>query len=318
MKSIKVSFSLKVVTSKHTIPIVDNKTRWNSVHNMLVNYNSCEAAINSILKSSKTQSHIMGPAEKKLINDLISVFKVFRDVSELLQGSNFGTFGNVILCYENLVRDLNEMLQSAEEESLIEQVITSLLENLKNRFPIRSIHKLAAILDPGCSVTDTINRMSVAKKIEILKYYWFEFDLGEVIPIEKSSTPNESLDVAQKFRILMMKKIGKERPKPPSNDLESEISKYLDCAIDTEITLEGFWKRHQKVFPKLYLLASAVYGLPATSASSESGFSVAGNTLSTNNFRLSGERVNQQCFISLNRKVLERTGYLDKSTKVLF
>lgn len=63
-------------------------------------------------------------------------------------------------------------------------------------------------------------------------------------------------------------------------------------------------------------MSSLVFGIPASSAISESGFSVAGNTVSKDNFRLNGKKVDQQCFVSINRTFFEEVGLKKKTKKV--
>ena len=48
-----------------------------------------------------------------------------------------------------------------------------------------------------------------------------------------------------------------------------------------------WWKEHEKQFPNIAILAKALLAIPATSASSERVFSVAGLTVSKNRARLS-------------------------------
>lgn len=262
---------------------------------------------------------MIGPIEKQIINELISVFKIFKDVSDLLQGSSFGTFSNVVLTYENLAKELKTKLDASTPGSLLNRVLENLSVNLPRRFKIRSIHILAALLDPGCAITETINGMSAKSKVGLLSHFWETFNLGQLSPIDiTNETLPENLDLAQKFRMDMMKKLAVGQASRASNDFEKEIFKYLDVNIENDVTLERFWKSHKDIFPKLYTLASLVFGLPSSSASSESAFSVAGNTVSSNNFHLSGQRVNQQCFVSMNRTFLENEGYLTKAEKVIF
>jgi len=73
---------------------------------------------------------------------------------------------------------------------------------------------------------------------------------------------------------------GEEEDEPP---LENEARRYLslpDASMNTDIL--DWWARHQTTFPNLSVMAQQCLGAPATSASAERLFSIAGRVFSDN------------------------------------
>lgn len=81
---------------------------------------------------------------------------------------------------------------------------------------------------------------------------------------------------------------------------QDELQRYVshhfspdDCHDDILV----FWKKYQRDYPSLSMLAKAVLCIPATSASSERTFSSAGRVLESRRNRLNPETVDSILFL---------------------
>jgi hypothetical protein len=66
-----------------------------------------------------------------------------------------------------------------------------------------------------------------------------------------------------------------------SDDDSDEIDRYINTKISfsKDDTLLGWWSKHSLLFPQLALLAKSLFGVPASSATSERIFSSSGRIL---------------------------------------
>ncbi|XP_046812554.1 uncharacterized protein LOC124421421 isoform X2 [Lucilia cuprina] len=78
------------------------------------------------------------------------------------------------------------------------------------------------------------------------------------------------------------------------DDMLKEIQKYLNTSVSETESLE-WWKEHQKVFPRVAILANILFGIPATLASSEVAFSMAGSCIVEKRPRLNPSTVKNNC-----------------------
>lgn len=77
--------------------------------------------------------------------------------------------------------------------------------------------------------------------------------------------------------------------------------------------MRDFWLENRSIFPNLFALADLMYGIPATSASSESNFSMVGFVLNHRNSRLKADMVEAKVFCASNYEFFALV--LEKSLK---
>lgn len=308
---------LNLIDGKPELLKISNTTRWDSIYNMLVSYNNTLPVINDVLDSSKkTKKYRLTTAEQHLIDDLIVTLKVFKNVSKLVQGCTFSTIGSVLICREQIEIKLSK-ISSLKTDTAKTKLIPALRSNLNKRFKINDIHLLASILDP-CFTSTTIMELTAKEKQRIITSVWKDFGVGQLEKVDETRSQqsmNNNMNVAQKLRRKMIQKNTSRVGPTIKNNLDDEISKFLNIQSDGQ-EFEDFWSSHKGIFPKLYLLVTLVYGIPTSSASSESAFSIAGNTLTTDNSNLDAHKLNYQCFISMNRRFLEKINHLPKPERV--
>ena len=66
-----------------------------------------------------------------------------------------------------------------------------------------------------------------------------------------------------------------------SDENEDEVDRYINTKLpfSKDDTLLGWWDKHSLIFPQLSLLAKYLFGVPASSATSERVFSASGRIL---------------------------------------
>ena len=66
-----------------------------------------------------------------------------------------------------------------------------------------------------------------------------------------------------------------------SDENEDEVGRYINTKLpfSKDDTLLGWWDKHSLIFPQLSLLAKYLFGVPASSATSERVFSASGRIL---------------------------------------
>ncbi|XP_046804672.1 uncharacterized protein LOC124419407 [Lucilia cuprina] len=91
---------------------------------------------------------------------------------------------------------------------------------------------------------------------------------------------------------------------PPNSDLQKEIKSYFDVPNEDAECLE-WWQKNEEMFPNIALLANFCFGIPATSASSEEAFSVAGACITAKRSRLNPSTVKRQLFVHDNYHLVD-------------
>lgn len=84
-----------------------------------------------------------------------------------------------------------------------------------------------------------------------------------------------------------------------ASSLEEEMSKFLVQKQNEDDAL-GFWRKNASSFPRLAAVAKVLLSIPATSASSESAFSVAGCLIRSRRASIAPHKVKKVLFIHDN------------------
>ncbi|XP_046803329.1 uncharacterized protein LOC124419087 [Lucilia cuprina] len=90
----------------------------------------------------------------------------------------------------------------------------------------------------------------------------------------------------------------------PDDDLQKEIQAYFD-APNEETECLDWWERKQEIYPSVAKLADLCFGIPATSASSEEAFSVAGVCIIAKRSRVNSFTIKKQLFVHDNHHLVD-------------
>ena len=81
-------------------------------------------------------------------------------------------------------------------------------------------------------------------------------------------------------------------PEDESDPLETELHNYISARYDSSLPWDPkWWRAHEARFPHVALLARCLQAIPATSATSERFFSVAGIVITPLRNRLAADRI---------------------------
>lgn len=133
-----------------------------------------------------------------------------------------------------------------------------------------------------------------------------EFNINMVINNNDDSSLDDvpSVEPAHSslVNILLAKHLQNAREVPSS--LDEEIRRIFNQKHNGEDALQ-FWKRNEKNYPRLASIAKVLLCIPATSASSESAFSVAGCLLRKRMASIAPHKVQKVLFIHDNFDLLK-------------
>lgn len=291
---------------------ISMSTRWNSVQRMLKSAKKNAKAANIALSNLDKCSVRIWGSDTDNIDLLIKVFDAFVESSQSLQSTSQGTIFTVALIKTSLVKHLKDIREDLlkdgrSEDSMILKVIKSLSENINGRMQIQEFHKLSSLLDPSNIVLDFSKAMPKSEKTIFIEKWFrrlFEDELEETraSPIEEqTSKPSirgkllDNLNFDQEVEINDFS----------NNNLKSEITKLLS-EKPSKVDFKIWWINKKDEYPYLFKLANAVHGIPASSAFSESCFSVASTIASEQKSNTNFRNVEQICFCRINKKLITR------------
>ena len=238
-------------------PILDVRTRWNSLYDML---NSCldfKTSFERYSLVSDNQSIMMNAEEWNTILSLKTFLKVFADVSMDLISSSFETLSEIVPYYEALLDHCvrwENMVQV--EEDITKAATASKMKLLKYYNKLGITSHLAAILDPRTklSYNNPINR----EDINVI------FDAATSKYVDLHRHPEND---------NIKKATGIKNKKPKYG---SELDRYLETDVENdEVAMLLWWKSHAKDYPVLCRIARDYLAIPSTSVCSERSFSAA-------------------------------------------
>lgn len=119
-----------------------------------------------------------------------------------------------------------------------------------------------------------------------------------------AESSNGEDDAAKTPRLFTGYKKKCNKKDDPVSSVKAELICYMQVSSDEEeADCLGFWKRHAKVFPMLYLVAMRVLTVPATSAPVERVFSHGGLIMRPHRAWLSARTLSCLIFLKCNHSV---------------
>lgn len=190
-----------------------------------------------------------------------------------------------------------------KKRGVIQKAAQILLDGLENRFPITNIMIASALLDPGIQHIEAVSNWlfdTGKTRFEVLRDAMIELKIDSIddhVYQQQHPTKNS----ADNIRIQLLKKYSISTN---SGDvgIEHEISNFQSLRDDVADVLE-FWRNNEKNYPNLGKLAKVLLSKPASSAKSESAFSVAGVLLSKKRSHIDPLRAQKVLFIHDNYKL---------------
>lgn len=166
----------------------------------------------------------------------------------------------------------------AKRNGIICDATDILLQNIHNRIPLTEDMIAAAIVDPSIQHIQMIDdwlRSQRKTKIEQLESVIaaHNINLCSVSEVMQSTTNELQSQPDMDVRLFLLQKYSSVTRS--SGSLEAELSRFNGLKEKVSDVL-GFWRTQGSNYPQLAQVAKVILRKPATSAKSESAFSVAG------------------------------------------
>lgn len=127
----------------------------------------------------------------------------------------------------------------------------------------------------------------------------FQIDIPNNEESVESSTQSAPADPARSSLMNMLLAKHKRNSAFEASSLDEEMTKFL-IQKHSEDDVLGFWKNNTSIFPRLAAIAKVLLAIPATSASAESAFSVAGCLIRSRRASIAPHKVEKVLFIHDN------------------
>jgi hypothetical protein len=131
----------------------------------------------------------------------------------------------------------------------------------------------------------------------------------EIYPLTTTNTNRKTTKKVKKNDFSqddVMMEFAQENPLESDEEDEDEIERYVKAklVISTEESVLTWWKKWAITYPKLSILAKSLFGIPASSCTSERIFSSTGRILEERRQNLSDDIVDDILFIRNFKKIV--------------
>lgn len=285
----------KVALLEKTV-IQDIETRWNSKCMMLKSVYEQYDKIDELYSESNMEFDL----DKLLLKNLIAVLEPFLDATSDLERDKEPTIQKVVLWYYKLLKFTAEI--TSEDSSNIRKLKAKLNSILLAKFKIMPIHKIATFLTPTfrqLKMLPNIERENT--HIEIKNWIQDKFYSLQII-----NTSHDEVEVSLPSKKSKFSEWEDDRIETTLNDtLSSQAQKEIDNYLkngkpNDQDNILMWWRKNEKTFPGLALLAKSVLATPATSASSERAFSIGGRIFEERRTNLNPLILDQVLFLNSN------------------
>jgi len=291
------------------------ETRWNT---RLLMLESIQKSLPEIIKIHGEFFCRIQNINKDLLQSLIGFLKVFKNASDELEGDKKPTIQKVVLfkCLikNHLIKYANHEINNIDEdvEINIDFIMKTLgnkaLDILDMKFQLGNEHEIAVFLWPKFKMLKMFpqengerNRIFGEIETRLLK---FEIEDGEqrTNSATEANTNSFSQEIVSKEASMFSEwedSIIEERPQQPIYKYKKELQSYREDTYDiTDDQILDFWSKQTLRFPYLSKLARQVLAIPASSASSERSFSIAGRVIEERRSCLDGSTVDAILFLN--------------------
>lgn len=183
-----------------------------------------------------------------------------------------------------------------------------LLQNISKRIPLTEDMIAAAILDPSIQhlhVIDDWLRAERKSRSELLRNIITTYNINilcsqseEIQSNGIRQQPQQNVDI----RLFLLQKYSTVTSN--SSSLEAELNRFNGVKEEVSDVL-GFWRAQESNYPQLAQVARVILCKPATSAKSESAFSIAGALITKKRANIDPLRAQKVLFIHDNYNLLK-------------
>ncbi|CAF3949970.1 unnamed protein product [Rotaria sp. Silwood2] len=279
-------------------------TRWNSIHDMLesisLNYEKCEDAL-----LNRNEVNYLDDIDRKVVVSFVKFLSLFKVASEQLSADTTPTLHLVVPWFTKLKASCEP---KDDEPILLIQFKNAVSKMLDEKIYLTPLHYIATFLYP--TLSNSLRKEIYADTRKILR------TLGIQEEDSSSATKmNDALNNSRKKKKnyfivqndVMQEFAGDVEQDQDSDDDSDEIDRYIKTKLSfsKDETLLGWWNKHSLIFPQLSQLAKSLFGVPASSATSERIFSSSGRILEKRRQSLKPDVVDDLLMIRNFREILD-------------
>lgn len=246
--------------------------------------------------------------EIEFLEEFVQLLRIFQIFTTHSQGQQFPPLNTLVLFRAEIIKKYNNhtisfiywlaLIQwifviyslqtiSAHKTGRIQSIADILLEKIEHRFELNEITIAAAIIDPAVQHVSEVNDWLSGQgttRLEVMKSVCRNLEIPiSDFPRMSTVTPsvvivNSQIQNDNDIRVQLLKRhtIFHTSSIDP---LATELSRFGNINEEVVYVLD-FWKIQNKSYPILSTIAKVLLSIPATSAKSDSAFSVAGALIS--------------------------------------
>ncbi|CAF1199180.1 unnamed protein product [Adineta ricciae] len=277
------------------------ETRWNSIHDMLesisLNFDNCED-----LLLERDETHYLHNINRKLVIELEKFLSLFKVASEQLSADTSPTLHLVVPWFWKLK---GSCTLKDDDHLLLIQLKNAVSKMLDEKIHLTSLHYIATCLYPSTKKLQILDDNYRTETYADIRKIMITLDIREEC-LSLSSEMNSRITNKRSKKMknnhvvendVMVEFAGDVEE--DSDDESDELDRYLTTktSFTKDDTLLKWWKKHSLIFSQLAMLAKSLFGIPASSATSERVFSSFGRILEKRRQLLSPDVVDDMLMI---------------------
>lgn len=266
-------------------------TRWLSHYSMFKSIYLNWATITQILQE-KEELHRLMSINHELLKQLCALLECFQQSSLKLQGSNYITIHYVHILINFLKNACQQSELDAKEIIILKE---NILHGINGKWlsNLNIYHQLAVFLYPPTNQLENFDSNTINSIKEFCLEKMKKLNNNNLNTTSPTDVPSNNFDK------LIFSKFINEKPNDGNNILYHEISRYSNTSVAYSENFDAlkWWETYKMDFPTLYSLSRQILCIPASSASSERAFSLAGNIITEKRNKISPKKVNNLLFL---------------------
>ena len=274
-------------------------TRWNSSHKMLGSIAKVWVQLSQVL-IDRDEAHYLTGLSLATIQAVVEFLKLFLDATNVLESDSHPNLHLVMFWYFRLERHLIDSNDDLEIIKSMKAIGRSALEQ-KWKKRLQPIHFAATLLDPRAKNS---SRLTVQQKSDgklLLSSLYHELDTDSVQ--EQNTTTNTVDSDEAAFYDSAETDLG------ATTELDMYLGEPVAVNVKKPTDLLEYWRGKKLVYPTMAKVAKAVFGIPASSATSERSFSDAGFTINLRRTTLKPMNVDKLIFMRSYLKLPILSGF---------
>lgn len=273
------------------------ETRWNSTYDMLQRFIELADKISGILLQQPTAPIMLTASELQSVREFVQLLKPFDEATKILCGEHYVTGSKVIPIVNTLKNKLNMLAPTTEIgnhfKRELERQFIKRFSNIEKVAPLA----IATILDPRFKNIHFSDRIACAHSINkitlMININEKESNEYDYQNAEQNLTENDNFWTFHEHLVNQSKHMSQTDDFTMADELKYYLSQPPIKVSDNPL---NYWRMN--VHSKLKNIALKYLSIIATSVPSERLFSRAGNIMTEDRNRITGEHLQQLLFLN--------------------